>query len=340
MPNEVVKSPTIYGVTGKLETSYGAGGSPSTSTDGLQLAEVPKLTLGYAFDGTRNAPPGTTGYQKRAKPNGRTGTVPLKSEFKGPGAAYSASVFSALHILARTAGFNAALTTTTGSEKYVYTPTPGPLGYASGVFDLFAMGEKYPLFAAYADLEIAGDDTGVVYVTANVQGLVGAVVDQLTPPAITYPYADVLPPTSCGASLFSLGDFTDALLRKCSFKMGRTISPRSNQNTAAGHNGFAVGRRTPTLEVTFETPALVNTPFHSAGGIDPYNLYDSAAELPAQIAIGADKYNRLTIAVPKAQVMTPPAPPTDEGDVVVTTLQFQLNPSAANANDEVSLTTD
>lgn len=337
--NEVVKSPVIIGLTGKLEGSYGAGGSLSVTTDGIQLAETPKLSLAYGFDGSRPAPPGSTGYQRRARPNGRTGTVPLKVEVKGAGAAYSSSVVPSIHILARIAGLEAALTATGGAEKYVYTRTPGPVGYASGVFNAWARGELYPLTAAYADWEMGGDDTGVVYFSATVQALVGAITDALTPPAITYPLAGVLPPTSAGASLFTFGSFVNANLRKWKLKGGRSISPRLNQNAAGGHAGFAVGRSTPTLEVTFETPALTTTPFHAASALDPYNLFDSATELAWSLVIGATQYNKCTAAGAHAQLMA--APQTDEdGDVVTTTLQLQLNPSAANLADELALTFD
>lgn len=337
--NEIVKSPAIYGVTGKIEGSYGAGGTLDAALNGILLAETPKLTLAYNFDGSRPAPPGTSGYQKRAKPNGRTGTVPFKVEMKGAGQAYSASVIPSFFTLSRIAGFDAALTSTLGLEKWVLTPTPGPVGYASGVFNAYARGELYPLTGAYADCEFGAEDTGVVYFTANVQGIVGAIADQLTPPLIAYPLATVDPLTSVGAGLFSLGNFTNAILRKWTIKMGRTLGPRRNQNSAIGHAGFVVGRRTPTLEVVFETPAMAASPFHSASAFDPYNLYDAGTELPWAINVGSAQYNKFAWAGLKAQIMSPPQ--TDEdGDIVTTTLQLQLNPTALGANDELVGTCD
>src|SRR5581483_7647925 len=151
------KSPRILGLTGKLEASYGAGGAPSASTDGIQLAETPQITIGYGYNGDRPAPPGTMGYQRRAQPNGRTASVPFKAEVKGAGAAYSSSVVPSIHTLLRICGFDAAVTTTVGAEKWVYTPTPGPVGYGSGVFNAYARGELYPLTGAYADWTLTGD---------------------------------------------------------------------------------------------------------------------------------------------------------------------------------------
>lgn len=337
--NELAKSPRILGLTGKVESAYGAADSLSASTDGIQLAETPAMTINYGFDGSRPAPPGTMGTQSRAKPNGRTASLPVKAEVKGSGAPYSASVFPSIHTLLRICGFNAALTTTGGAEKYVYTPTPGPVGYGSGVFNAYARGELYPLSGAYADWTLAGDSTGIVYLTATISALLGAITDAITPPAITYLLAAVIPPAAVGASMFSLGNFVNANLRKWTLKGGRKISPRLNQNAAGGHAGFAIGNRAPTLDVTYETTALTTTPFHAASAVDPYNLYDAATALAFSIQIGATQYNKHKWSGPAAQIMAPPQT-TEDGDSVVTNLSLQLNPSAANANDELTGTFD
>jgi hypothetical protein len=231
------------------------------------------------------------------------------------------------------------VTTTGGAEKWVYTPTPGPAGYGSGVFNAYARGELYPLIAAYADWTLMGDSNGIVYLTATVQAILGAITDQITPPAITYALAAIIPPTAVGASMFSLGNFTNAILQKWTLKGGRKITARLNQNSAGGHAGYAIGNRAPTLDVTYETPALTTTPFHAASAIDPYNLYDAATQVAASIKVGAAQYNKSTWAAPAAQIMSPPQT-TDNGDVVVTNLSLQLNPSAANANDELTVTFD
>src|SRR4051812_21177752 len=123
------KSIVIHGMTCLVEASYNAGGSPATSTDGVQLAELPQLVPDWANDGARAMPPGTTGYQRRVGASGRFATASFKAEPKGAGAAYSASVTPNIHKLLRAAGFDAAVTVTGGSEKWTYTPTPGPVGY-------------------------------------------------------------------------------------------------------------------------------------------------------------------------------------------------------------------
>jgi hypothetical protein len=84
---------------------------------------------------------------------------------------------------------------------------------------------------------------------------------------------------------------TNAIVRKWQIKAGREIAPRMNQN-AGGHAGFSIGRRTPQLEVTYETPSLVGSPFHSSAGIDPYQLFDLATPLAFSLQVGSVQYNR------------------------------------------------
>lgn len=336
--NELIKSPKIFGLTGKLETSYGAGGAPSAATDGILLESLPQITIAAGFDGSRPAPAGTMGTQRRVPPNGISASLPVAVAIRGAGAAYSASVVPSIHTLLRICGFDDTLTSTPGSEKHFYTPTPGPVGYGSGVFNAYARGELWPITAAYADWSIAGDSTGVAVFTATISALLGAIADQITPPVITYSLAAVVPPTCVGANIFTLGLFTNANLLKWSVKGARKISPRLRQ-VAGGHAGFAIGDRAPTLDVTYETPALAANPFHAASTIDPYNLFYAATQLAWALQIGSVQYNRCKISGPAAQIMAPPQI-NEDGDSVVTNLSLQINPSAANLNDDVSFTFD
>jgi hypothetical protein len=294
--------------------------------------------LGYANDGARSMPPGTTGYQRKVGASGRTGSTTFKAEPKGAGAAYSSSVTPNIHKLLRAAGFDAAVTLTGGSEKWVYTFSPGPVGYASLVANLYARGELYPLQGIYSDFLIGADGPVVPIAEFAVQGLLGAISDSITPPSIAYPLATVDPPKAANIT-FAYGNYAvNAIVRKWQIKAGREISPRMNQN-AGGHAGFSIGRRTPQLEVTYETPALVGSPFHSSAGIDPYQLFDLGTPLAFSLQVGSVQYDRHKWTGPAAQIMAPPTLDAD-GPTALTTLTLQLNPSAINANDELTGTFD
>lgn len=330
------KLPIIIGLVGKVEASYNAGGALSTATDGIQLAGPATPTPEYAFDGGRRGPPGTGGHQRRLKPHGKACSVPVQHEAKGPGVAYTASVLPSVHTLLRIAGFDAAVDTTATLEKVTYTPTPGQTGFASGVFDAYGRGQKFPLTGAYADLRITADDDNAPLWEFMLKTLHGAVSD-VAVPAITYPALSIDPPKSTNIG-FTLGNFVNGVVRKWSFSLGRQIGARRNQNGSTGHGGFSPsGRpaRTPTMEVTVEATSLQATPFHAASAIDPYRLYEEGTELDASIAIWGAQYNKWKMKPGKVQLMAPPVEDEDEGGALWTLL-LQCNPTALNANDDVS----
>jgi hypothetical protein len=330
---EVAKTNEIFGAAAKLEATYSAGGTPSPTTDAIPLDDDPDLTAAYANDGARNTPPGTTGYQARAVPTGLTGTSTLKVRVAGAGAAYSASKTPRGHVLLRAAGFDATLTSTPGSEKYTYTPSAGPTGYASAVLDLYSRGEKRSLTGIYSDFEIGADGSEIPLLQFALQGLLSLPSDASVP-AMTYDTQ--VGPKSVGAGLLTLGNATGLVLRKWGLKLNREIAARLNSNTAAGHAGFAVGKRTPTLTLTVEASALPDTPYHAATSIDPARLFANATALPWSVVLGATQYNKLTLSGPAAQIAAVPGVSAD-GPTVLWDLSFQLNPSALGANDELSL---
>lgn len=334
------KLPTIIGLVGKVEASYNAGGALSTATDGIQLAAPAVPTPEYAFDGGRRGPPAIGGYQRRLKPHGKACTIPFQHEAKGAGAAYSASVLPSLHTLLRIAGFDAAIDTSVGVEKVTYTPTPGATGFGSGVFDAYGHGQKFPLTGGYADLNITADDENAPLWEFVLKTLHGAVADAAVP-AITYPTLSLDPPKSTNIG-FTIGDFVNGVIRKWGFKLGRQIGMRRNQNGAGGHGGFSPsGRpnRTPIIEVTVEKTSLQATPFHAAGAIDPYRLYEEATVLDASIQIGSVQYNKFKVKPGKVQLAAPPGEDEDEGGALWV-LQLQCNPTTLNGNDDISFIFD
>jgi hypothetical protein len=320
---------TIYGVTGKLESSYAGGGTPSTSTDGILCAELPKLSLAYANDGSRAMPPGTAGFQKRVAPSARTGEATIKMEPRGAGAAYGASVLPGVHTLMRVAGFDAAIVTTGGIEKVTYTPTPGPGSFASGAFWFYERGQLYPVSALYSDFELAFDGPSVPLMSFATKGIVLAAITDVAVPAITYGDAAILPPKAVGIA-FAHGAVTGLRVRGASFKLGREISPRLDVNASGGHAGFSIGRRAPTLEVTIETPLIAT--------IDPHVLWAAGSTAALTMTIGATQYNRYKLTAPAGQIVG--VEELEDGPTALTKLTYQLNPSASNLNDEVAVVFD
>lgn len=322
---------TVLGFLAKLEGSYNAGATVTAADDGHQLAELPEFTPEWGNDGVRGAPPATFGHQRKVAPTGRHGGIPLKLEAKGAGSAYSASVVPQAHVLLRAAGFDAALTSTAGAEKYVYTPTAGPTGFASLAGELYARGEKWPFTGGYLDWELGADGPGIPLWAFTLRGLLTVDPTDVAVPSITYPLAAIDPAKAVGASLLSINAVTSLVLRSWSIKGNREIAPRLNQNTAAGLAGFAPGRRAPTLELTFETPAKAT--------FDPEALWKAATEMATTITVGSVQYKKFNAVMPKVQIASAPTFSAD-GNISLTTLSCQLNPSTLTANDELTLTFD
>jgi hypothetical protein len=155
-------------------------------------------------------------------------------------------------------------------------------------------------------------------------------------PAVTYPTLTTEPPTAVNIA-FQFGSFqANAIVRSGKLSMNRAIGARANQNVAGGHAGFSGGRRTPTLELTIEAPALVNTPFHTSAGIDPYLLFENATEVSANVTIGSVQYNKFSIIPGKVQMSAPVALAQDDGSVLYK-LTCQCNPTSVNNNDDVTV---
>jgi hypothetical protein len=330
------KAVTIIGLQAKVEASYNAGGVTAAATDGIQLAEFLDLQPAYANDGTRPAPPGTLGVQRRATPSGRFGKGTAKVEPRPFGAAYSAANRPNVSTLMRIAGHDETITTTLNAEKVVYTPTAGPTAFASGVLDLFARGEQYHLTGVYSDLNFAFAKAGDVPIFEfPLMGLMATAIADASVPAITYPSQD--PPTAVNIG-FSLGLLTAPKIRTIQFKMARKLGDRLDANSTA-HAGFGPEHRVPQLDVTMEALPLTASPFLAAGAIDPYQLYESANANAIAFSFGTVQYKRIKFAAPAAQIMVEPKP-VKEAQAAVWTLSFQLNPSALGLNDEYSITFD
>lgn len=323
MPAAPSKYVIGYGLLAKLEGSYGAGGACSAATDGVLLDELIKFSPSqYANDGARPAPPGSAGYQRRVKPSGRFAEYPAKVAVKGSGAAYSASVVPNVHALLRACGLDGTVTTTGGSEKWEYTPTPVPGTFASAVMEIYARGQKYPMTGVLGDFTLAIGGPDVAILDCSFKALQGAVTD-VSLPAITYPALATDAPKAVNLAL-QLGGVTMPPLRKITLKYGRAVNPRLDLQ-AGGHGGFGPGRRTPTLELEYETVALATS--------DPFVNFDNANAFTWNFTVGSVQYNKFTLSGPSAQQMS--APEEDEdGEVAITRITLQLNPSAPNLNDE------
>jgi hypothetical protein len=295
------------GLLVKKESTYGTPNVPSAVTDGVQLADVPNDEEGYLYGGPRADQQAGLNKLQELPRNGRY--VDLSNillEVKGSGAAYSASVKPNCNIsaLMQAGGFDETVVTTGGSESVAYTPTAVTGAMASLTAELYARGEKWPLAGMYTDHVFRMKDGGPAFFEFSGRGLVSADPTAVALPAITPIQNTVLPP-NCTGITFNLGSFLLGIVREIEISVKRTFNTeRVNLNAASGIAGFMWGPFDPTIRMVLETTTLVGSPFHTAGGIDPYRLFKDAVNPSCAFQVGTTQYNRMKIILANGIYLT------------------------------------
>lgn len=320
------KQVVLYGLLAKAEGSYGGGATVAATADGIQLAELPELEVGWAYEGEAPPAPGTYGLAKRRQPTGKTIRGVLRVEGKGAGVAYSASVKPPdVHNLLLASGFSATTVTTGGSESVTYAPTAGPTGFGSLAGEMYSRGEKWPFTGLYANCAIVGENPGPAIFEFDSVALLGTRADSAVP-TITYTYASIIPPKNENITL-SLNAVTTLKVRSYRFETGASIdNPRINLNTTNAHAGFVRARRAPKLTVTVEAPL--------SSLLDVYTIEEAATNFAVSMTVGGTQYNKFSLSLPQAQLR---ARQTVEGPVALHEIECFAYCSTPTANDDVSL---
>ena len=320
-----------WGLTGKLETTYGTLDAPA-DTDGQLVVEVPEITETPIHDGARvGRGAGSGGNIRRVAQSGFENAFEAIMEAHGGGVAYSASVLPSVHLMLLIAGFAGTLDATPGTEFYSYAPESGPSGFDSASFHNFVRGQQAVTRGAYvAEMSIEADGPVVPTWTFGVRGIRNAAPTDVALPAITgYPAGTNLPPKALDISL-SVNAVTTLVCRGFTFNLNRELSPRANDNVAGGHAGFSPGRRAPTLELLVEDIAKST--------FDPIVLRDAGTTIAVSFGCGATKYFKWSISAPQAQIIT--AEPTDDGPTAMWTLGLELQTSGPAAEDDLTILFD
>lgn len=334
----------VLGLLAKEESTYGTAIALATTSDGVQLQYsdnfiAAPFTIDYAFDGDLGPAVATLGNIKRVAPSGRSIKGDLPTRARPAGAAYSASVVPSIHKLLKSAGFDAAATTTTSSEKWTYTPTAPGATFTSLTEELYTRGEKWPVVGVVSDLKIEFANPAPPIWTFMQQGILSAMPSDVTAPTITYPLQTVSPPLASSVAL-TLGNFTsaNAVVMSGSFELRRTVHPRVALSNSAAHLGFMPGDRSPIMKVVLEATALTTTPYTAAAAFDPYNLRDSGQNLAVTLAFGTTQYNRYSISMPQAQVID--VVPQNNGPIATVELTLAPYVTSVTASDDVTITFD
>jgi hypothetical protein len=338
-----LKTTTLYGLLAKLETSYLAAGSTlAHATDGV-LCEpdgIPVPSRAWLYDGDRGRAAGTGGWRKNTTPRGATRSGTVKVAVRGAGAAYDDSPLVVpldLHLFMLASGHSATIVPTPGSESVTYAPRTGPSSFESIVMQWDTYGDRYKVLGVRGNIRLMGDGVGRVTADFDFDGVddAAAYAEQVTPTAVTY--NDTVPPILSDNMTFSLGSFVTPVVRRFSFDAGRQRSPRQNLAAAGGHFGWTFGHRTPMLEVAIEKAALVGSPFHTSGGLDPYRLHAAGTSIAVSVASlqTGMQYNRFTLSHPTAQIVG--VSEEDDGGSALMVLQIKPHCSTPSTNDDYTL---
>jgi hypothetical protein len=327
MTAAAAKLVTVWGLLGKLESAYGGGATMTTTTDGIMLSEEAIASLTHIHSGEHAPAAGAGGIWAPTAPSGRAIALPVKCEARGFGTAYSATNLPPdVNVLLRISGHSATVVTTGGSESVTYAPiTPPIVAAASGAFSAYTRGQLWPITGAFADMGFDIDGQFLVF-NFDLQGLVGAPTD-VALPAITY---SAQQPCRAETVALAIGSWSP-VVRKVSFKKNTVISARADKN-AAGHGGFALGRRSPQLTVTVEAPTLAT--------LDPYA--DQSAGTPRAIlfTVGAAAYKRAKFNAPQCYLTPDGIKEGADGNVATTELTYQCAMSAPGSDNDYTIVFD
>jgi len=322
----------VIGFLGKEEANYSIAETLSPTADGMlpYLAEgdpAPPGPIEYVFDGNIGRSPGTLAPARRTTPNGRFRSGPFDTLFRGRGSLYSAILLppNEVHRSLKAAGFDATYSASP-TPQWTYTPTAAGTTFTSLTLRQYAQESIYEQTGVLFNWSFTADGLSVPIHSFAYTGLIGLPTDAALP-VITYPSAGVLPPVA-SAVVENIGAWTGATIRSVSFMSQRSIdSARVAQNLAGGHAGMVPGGMVPQLTLVVERPARAT--------YNAEDLRQAATSAAVDVTFGTTQYNRWTVRLPQAQLVT--VTPQNDGPVATMELVFQGHPSTPALNDFLSV---
>lgn len=326
------KRSLVYGVLFKKESTYNTAVTPAAGSDGvhLQFSDRHQASLGveaFDFDGSLGPSLSSLGESARVAPSGKSISADLPMRFRGPGAAYSASVLPDGFALMEAAGFTWTLDSTSSSESYTAAPTGDVANPASGTAYYYGHGELRKSAGTICDWSYTFDNQAPPMHTFRALGVYSGTLTDVAVPSITYPNADVVPPLA-GQITLSIGGVTSLIVYSGSFQLGRSIdNPRVPLNGTGTHLGFLPSGRSPRLRLVVERPALTTYNYETKR--------DTAASEAVELTFGSTQYNMWTHSFPQAQLIS--ATPTTRNSVATLDLEFAACVSAPDEEDDMEI---
>lgn len=323
------KQITALAVRAKTEASYGAGASMSfAGPDSVQVQEHVVLTEEYLFDGTRAAPPGSLGSQRRASPSSLTAAATLLIEMKGNGSGYtnvSGTRLPNMHSLLEASGLSGSLND--GSWSFSNAPEADtPLSTA---LQFYVRSELHEVSGAFANMSYTIEEAGPIVFSFDIQGI-GTIPTDVSRPTIVYEATSVIGPKAQNLRLnlnFG-GSFTAAKIKSFAYAQNREIVQRLDLNDSTGFAGYSVGRRAPIYTITMEAEA--------SGTFDPYAIVAAGTNGTLDFIMGTAASNTFKVSLAQCQIVN--AVGLEDENGVIATIVLEIAPyitAGVNDDDEV-----
>lgn len=317
------KSPILWGALAKMEAVSGVAETLAT-TDYLLLQDKPDVTISYLHEGERQQDARSAGILRRVRQSGRSGSANLSVLLRGAASGYTSPSVVPIEMdrIMRIAGHAATYDALT--ETWSYTPIS--IGYESATLQIMNNGQLFPLRGVHGgDLTIEAEAPGNLSASLAVQGIFDGVSDSDVPDTTGFDVA-TLPMKFDGAYVATaiIAGWPEAIVRTFRFSRQMEITPRANGNIAGAHSGFAVGRRTVTLEMRVEAGPL--------GTFDPYEALRTAENISLTARFGDDEDGKRLDFVTNFAQITSVAEEAD-GATAVWDLTFTLHGGDATDQD-------
>jgi hypothetical protein len=338
----ISKRLTVLSAEIKEETTFGTENAPAAAADAfyLQPDSVEQAELvaeEFEFDGNIGVNAVGFGPNQQVAPSGVSGKVTLPTYFRGPGAAYSVSVFAKnrFHLGMKIAGYVPTLDATAAAEKYTYVqagPEVTPVSATGYFWAKQLLGEskleRVKLLAMLASLKVDAPNARPPKFMFDAVGIYGGRADAtFTAPTLA---ATPLPPLGTNMT-FGYGAFVAGEVYSWSFDGARDLASARVPLTGSGANkGNVAGGYNPTVTIVLEQTKFSDW--------DPFAVRDAAGTAALALVNGSVQYNRIKLNGPQAQLIE--VKEQNRGRIPLWALKFLLPPSTPAANDSHNWVTD
>lgn len=248
---------------------------------------------------------------------------------RGFGSAYSAGNFPEVDAILQ--GFGMGVTTNFGAgvESYSYDTASTAMKtltvYAYQALETGVLVKHVGLAGRTAKITFTLPAGGPGRLGFTIRCLYSANTDVGSPPAYTFQSA--VPPVFGGASAWSLGSFTAAIIKEAMVDGANTLVPRLNGNATDAISGYIQAKRKNTFSARFEAQRIS----------DRDDVTEWATNTNRQLVIkhpggggGGTQYNRVAITADKATIYDAPAFTDERGAMWVRSISGILSPEGTN----------